>query len=89
MDEIGPLELDRGRGWVNALDVLCAGQFGLAVVVVRPSLVDAFRAAMGDVPLSLFTSPFFGAFERVSSFRPLGVSPQGKQKSRPGAVRVG
>jgi nucleoside-triphosphatase THEP1 len=58
VDEIGPLELDRGRGWVNALDVLCAGQFGLAVVVVRPSLVDAFRAAIGDVPLSLFTLPF-------------------------------
>jgi hypothetical protein len=47
-----------GGGWVNALDVLCAGQFGLAVVVVRPSLVDAFRAAMGDVSLSLFTLAF-------------------------------
>jgi nucleoside-triphosphatase THEP1 len=89
VDEIGPVELERGQGWVNALKILREGQFDLAVVVVRPGLVDAFRAAMGDVPLSLFTSPFFGAFERVSSFRPLGVSPRGKQKSRPGAARAG
>ena len=58
VDEIGPLELERGQGWVNALKVLREGQFDVAVVVVRPSLVDAFRAAVGDVPLSLFTLPF-------------------------------
>jgi nucleoside-triphosphatase THEP1 len=55
VDEIGPLELERGLGWVNALKVLREEQFDLAVVVVRPSLVDVFRAAMGDVPLSLLT----------------------------------
>jgi nucleoside-triphosphatase THEP1 len=58
VDEIGPLELERGQGWVNALDVLREGQFDLAVVVVRPSLVDAFRTAVGDVTMSLFTLPF-------------------------------
>ena len=58
VDEIGPLELERRQGWVNALNVLREGQFDLAVVVVRPSLIDAFRAAVGDVPLSLFTLPF-------------------------------
>jgi nucleoside-triphosphatase THEP1 len=55
VDEIGPLELERGLGWVNALKVLREGQFDLAVVVVRPSLVDAFRAAMRDVTVVLFT----------------------------------
>jgi len=89
VDEIGPLELEQGQGWVNALNVLRAGQFDLAVVVVRPSLVDAFRAAIGDVPLSLFTSPFFGAFEHVSSFRPLSVSPRGRQRTLPGAAPAG
>jgi nucleoside-triphosphatase len=57
VDEIGPLELERGQGWVNALDVLRAGRFRLAVVVVRPSLVDSFRAVMGDISSSLFTLP--------------------------------
>jgi nucleoside-triphosphatase THEP1 len=58
VDEIGPLELERGQGWVNVLKVLSEGQFGLAVVVVRPGLVDAFGAAVGDVSSSLFTLPF-------------------------------
>ena len=58
VDEIGPLELERGQGWVNALKILREGQFHLAVVVIRPGLVDAFRATVGDVPSSLFTLPF-------------------------------
>jgi nucleoside-triphosphatase THEP1 len=58
VDEIGPLELERGQGWVNALEVLRKGQFDLAVAVVRPSLVDALRAAVGDVATSLLTLPF-------------------------------
>jgi nucleoside-triphosphatase THEP1 len=57
VDEIGPLELERGQGWVNALDVLRAGLFRLAVVVVRPALVDGFRAVLGDAPSTLFTLP--------------------------------
>ncbi len=54
VDELGPLELERGQGWVNALRVLRDGLYDLAVVVVRPGLIDAFRAAMGDVPVDLF-----------------------------------
>jgi nucleoside-triphosphatase THEP1 len=46
VDEIGPLEMGRGKGWTNALEVLRAGDYGLAVVVVRPSLVEAVRAAI-------------------------------------------
>jgi len=57
VDELGPLELARGEGWVNALDVLRAGRFRLAVVVVRPALLDAFRQAMPGVPLRAFTLP--------------------------------
>ena len=47
VDEIGPLEMDRGEGWTNALEVLRLGEYRLAVAVVRPSLVDAVRAAVG------------------------------------------
>jgi nucleoside-triphosphatase THEP1 len=39
VDEIGPLELERGEGWMKALKVLRGGGFGLALAVVRPELV--------------------------------------------------
>jgi len=48
VDELGPLELERGQGWVNALDVLRDGRFRLAVVVVRPELVPIFRRLLPD-----------------------------------------
>ncbi len=50
VDEIGPLEMDRGEGWVNALDVLRLGEYRLAVAVVRLSLLDAVRTAIGTPP---------------------------------------
>ncbi len=38
VDELGPLELERQRGWRKAFDVL-QRNFALALVVVRPELV--------------------------------------------------
>ncbi|MFN3705141.1 MAG: nucleoside-triphosphatase [Thermoflexales bacterium] len=46
VDEIGPLELLRDEGWTAALDVLRAGDYRIALVVVRPELLDAARAAL-------------------------------------------
>lgn len=46
VDEVGPLEMNRAGGWTNALEVLRTGDCRLAVAVVRPSLVDAVRAAV-------------------------------------------
>jgi nucleoside-triphosphatase len=46
IDELGSLELIQGRGWCSALDVLRAGQYRLAVVVVRSSLERHFRDAL-------------------------------------------
>jgi len=43
IDELGPLELVRGQGLVAALDVLNEGAFLLALVVVRPELLDTLR----------------------------------------------
>ena len=70
VDELGPLELERGQGWANALDVLRNGQFQLAVVVVRPTLVNVFRRLMGHVPSlfqaeSLFALPDVNAEDRA------------------------
>ncbi|MGC8633543.1 MAG: nucleoside-triphosphatase [Candidatus Limnocylindrales bacterium] len=50
VDEIGPLELERGEGWANAIQVLRAGHYRLAVATVRPALVQSLRAALGDLP---------------------------------------
>ena len=47
IDEIGPLEMDRGEGWANALEVLRRGRYRLAVAAVRPSLVDRVWDAVG------------------------------------------
>ncbi len=44
VDELGPLELLRGQGWQVGLDVLRAGGYRLALVVIRPALVARFRA---------------------------------------------
>ncbi len=39
VDELGPLEIERGEGWGSAFNVLRRGNFALALVVVRPELV--------------------------------------------------
>jgi nucleoside-triphosphatase THEP1 len=39
VDELGPLELEQGRGWTKAFAVLQRGDFTLALVVIRPELV--------------------------------------------------
>ncbi len=44
VDELGPLELERGAGWRAALDVLRGRAYRRALVVVRPSLLDRFFA---------------------------------------------
>ncbi len=43
IDEVGPLEVERGQGWAIALDILRAAQFRLALVVVRPELIGAVQ----------------------------------------------
>jgi nucleoside-triphosphatase THEP1 len=54
VDEIGPLELLRGAGWVSALTVLRQLNYRLGLIVVRPELQETFRARMpvvGTIPL--------------------------------------
>lgn len=41
IDEIGPLEFYYSMGWDNALEVIQRKDFRLALVVVRPELVEA------------------------------------------------
>lgn len=44
VDELGPLEFERGQGWVSAFPLLDARRYRLALVVVRPALLDAAQA---------------------------------------------
>lgn len=43
VDEIGYLEFEKNEGWFNALKILDSGEFQLAVIVVRPSLLEAAK----------------------------------------------
>ncbi len=70
VDEIGPLEMDRGEGWINALDVLRAGDYRLALAVVRPSLADAVRTAVsapGAAPVRRWVVPDRGTVGELLS----------------------
>jgi nucleoside-triphosphatase THEP1 len=40
VDELGPLEMVRGQGWTAALQALDVAQFELALVIIRPELLE-------------------------------------------------
>jgi hypothetical protein len=40
IDELGPLEFERGEGWMHGFTAVDDGDYTLAVVVIRPDLVD-------------------------------------------------
>lgn len=49
IDELGPLEIERDKGWARAFDVLDSGGFAMAVVVVRPELVARAQLRLPEV----------------------------------------
>lgn len=48
VDQLGPLELVAGSGWANAVDVLRARRFDLALVVVNPLVLAELLRRLGD-----------------------------------------
>lgn len=44
LDELGPLEFERGVGLTNGLELVTSRRYPLACVVVRPSLLDMAQA---------------------------------------------
>ena len=48
VDELGPLEFNLTTGWIAAFDVLSAKQFRVALVVVRPELLERARQLWPD-----------------------------------------
>lgn len=58
IDEVGPLELARSQGWTSYSNVLKAGRFALALVVVRSELVNRMRASLqGCKPRVVIVTP--------------------------------
>jgi nucleoside-triphosphatase THEP1 len=55
VDELGPLEIERGEGWLSAFDVLREGDFTLALVVVRPELLVQAQLKLPDSATTVFT----------------------------------
>ncbi len=55
VDEVGPLEVERGRGWVRAFEVLRAGEYALALLVVRPELMAQARDRLAGCALESLT----------------------------------
>lgn len=47
VDEVGPLELDEGRGWAGCVGLLREAVCPLAVVVVREACLPALRDRLG------------------------------------------
>ncbi len=43
VDELGPLEFERGEGWVAGLSALDSGDYRWGVVVIRPELLSVAR----------------------------------------------
>jgi nucleoside-triphosphatase len=66
IDELGPLELVHGAGWIVALDVLQAGNYHSALVVVRPELIEAFQMRLkSDLVLTVTALTREELFEQI------------------------
>ena len=55
IDEVGPLEVVHREGWVIAFDCLEAGEYELAILVVRPELLAQVRDRLGSLSTDVFT----------------------------------
>jgi nucleoside-triphosphatase len=57
VDELGPLELERGEGWQAALAAIDAQQYAIAVVVVRAELLGEALLRWGEANLVEIDTP--------------------------------
>lgn len=53
VDELGPLELERGEGLTIAVKILHDGKFDKALIVVRPHLVDKAREIFKEFQIEI------------------------------------
>ncbi|MBL7184377.1 MAG: hypothetical protein ISS50_08010 [Anaerolineae bacterium] len=55
VDEIGPLELEQGRGLAPLLSDLSVGMLPSLLLVVRPELAAQLQRRLSDIPFRTFT----------------------------------
>jgi len=67
VDELGPLEFLRGEGWLAGLAALDSGKFKLALVVIRPELLEAARSRWLEARV-VFLEPAESAFSLADAF---------------------
>jgi len=60
VDELGPLELERGEGWTDALEVLDRGEYQQALVVIRAHLVETATSRWPGCEIFHFSSRMRG-----------------------------
>lgn len=56
VDELGPLEFERGQGWLHGFAALDQGEYNLALVVIRPELTNQALARWPDAEIIELTS---------------------------------
>jgi len=57
-DEIGPLEVEQGKGWIKALEIVDKRKYSLSVVTFRPTLRDYFSQRYPDMMIYDLESEF-------------------------------
>jgi len=74
IDELGPLELERGEGWLNGLKAMDSGGYRLALIVIRPPLLDTALKKWPDAEVIEITTPTqaFQLAERIVEMIPRG-----------------
>ncbi|WP_298005169.1 MULTISPECIES: nucleoside-triphosphatase [Anaerolinea] len=70
IDELGPLEFHFSLGWVSAMDVIRTGNYHLALVVVRPELLETAKIILQPVNTIQMTN-VEEVNSRVLQFTPL------------------
>lgn len=55
VDELGPLEFDRGEGLIEGFSALNSRAYQLALVTIRPTLLDKARALWPDAKVLVVT----------------------------------
>jgi len=43
VDELGPIELERGQGWQNGLTAIASNDYQVAVLIIRPELISTSK----------------------------------------------
>ena len=75
VDELGPLELERGEGWMDALEVLDRGEYQQSLVVIRAHLVEAVRSRWPGCEIFHFSSRMRGRDTAQELYSRLKLAP--------------